>query len=85
MQEEKAIRPHEESVEVINLGTEADKKEVKIGADLEDCVKRRLVQMFHDYVEVFAWSYEDMPGMDTDEVRFSSYKVEGSSYASRDV
>ena len=22
--------------------------------------------MLHDYVEVFAWSYEDMPGLDTD-------------------
>ena len=28
LQEEKAIKPHEESVEVINLGTEEDKKEV---------------------------------------------------------
>ena len=22
--------------------------------------------MLHDYVEVFAWSYEDIPGLDTD-------------------
>ena len=22
--------------------------------------------MLHDYVEIFSWSYEDMPGMDTD-------------------
>ena len=66
IQEEKAIQPHEEPVEVINLGTEADKREVKIGANLEDRVKRRLVQMLHDYVEVFAWSYEDMSGLDTD-------------------
>ena len=39
MQEEKAIQPHEEPVEVINLGTEADKKEVKICVDLEHNVK----------------------------------------------
>ena len=43
LQEEEAIRPHEESVEVINLGTETDKKDVKIGANLEDIVKSRLV------------------------------------------
>ena len=43
MQEEKVFQPHEESVEVVNLGTEADKKEVKIGANLEDSVKRRLI------------------------------------------
>ena len=22
--------------------------------------------MLHDYIEIFAWSYEDMPGLDTD-------------------
>ena len=61
MQEEKAIQPHEELVEVINLGTEADKKEVKIGANQKNDINSRLVQMLHDYVEVFAWSCEDMP------------------------
>ena len=66
IQEEKAIQQHKEPVEVINLGTEANKKEVKIGANLEDNVKRRLAQMLNDYVEVFSWSYEDMPGLDTD-------------------
>ena len=53
-------------MEVINLGTEADKKEVKIGANLEDNVKSRLVRMLHDYVEVFAWYYEDRHGLDID-------------------
>ena len=66
LQEERAIQPHEEPVETINLGTETDRKEVKIGANLELSVKQRLTQMLHDYVEIFAWSYEDMPGLDTD-------------------
>ena len=60
LQEERAIQPHEEPVETINLGTETDRKEVKIGANLELSVKQRLIQMLHDYVEVFALSYEDM-------------------------
>ena len=34
LQEEKSIQPHKDSDEVINLGTETDKKEVKIGANL---------------------------------------------------
>ena len=38
-QEERTIQPHEESVETINLGTEEDKKEVKVGANLEPSVK----------------------------------------------
>ena len=48
------------------MGTEEDKKEVKIGVDLEHSVKKRLIQMLHDYVEIFSWSYEDMTGLDTD-------------------
>ena len=30
-QEERTIQPHEEPVDTINLGTEDDKKEVKVG------------------------------------------------------
>ena len=39
-QEERAIQPHEEPVESVNMGTEEDKKEVKIGANLEFSVKQ---------------------------------------------
>ena len=45
LQEERAIQPHEEPVESVNLGTEIDKKEVKIGANLESRVKQQLIQM----------------------------------------
>ena len=65
-QEESAIQPHKEPVETINLGTEVDKKEVKIDTNLETNVKYRLIQMLRDYVEIFAWSYKDMLGLDTD-------------------
>ena len=66
MQEERSIQPREEPVEVVNLGTEEDKKEVKIGVNLEDSVKKRLIQMLCDYVKIFSWSYEDIPGLDAD-------------------
>ena len=33
-QEERTIQPHKEPVESVNLGTEEDKKEAKIGANL---------------------------------------------------
>ena len=65
-QEEREIQPPEELLDTINLGTEEDKKEIKVGANLEPSVKERLIQLLHDYVEIFAWSYEDMPGLDTD-------------------
>lgn len=53
-QEEKAIQPHQEEVEVINLGIDEDKKEVKIGATLQDTVKIRLIELLRGYVDVFA-------------------------------
>ena len=65
-QEERTIQPHEELVDTVNLGTEKDKKEVKVGANLEPSVKKHLTQLLYDYVEVFAWSYEDMSGLDAD-------------------
>ena len=48
------------------MGTEEDRNEVKVGANLEPSVKERLVKLLNEYVEIFAWSYEDMPGLDTD-------------------
>ena len=65
-QEDRAIHPHEEPLDTINLGTEEDKKEIKVGANLELNVKECLIQLLHDYVEIFSWSYEDMPGLDAD-------------------
>ena len=35
LQEERDIQPHEEPVESVNMGTEIDMKEVKIGENLE--------------------------------------------------
>ncbi|XP_050897366.1 uncharacterized protein LOC127104210 [Lathyrus oleraceus] len=64
--ESKALQPHEEPVKTINLGTEEEKKEVKVGTTLEASVKERLVKLLQEYVDVFAWSYKDMLGLDTD-------------------
>ena len=79
-QEERAIQPHEEPVETVNLGTEEDIKEVKIGVDLEHSVKKRLIQMLHGYVKVFSRSCEDMSGLDTDIV-VHRLPTKGPTYA----
>jgi len=67
-QERKAIQPHQEEIEVINLGTEEDKKEMKIGALLDASVKERIIELLREYPDIFAWSYKDMPGLDPDVV-----------------
>ena len=56
-QEEKAIQPHKEPIEVINLGSEEDRKEVKIGISLVPNVKEKMVDLLREYTDVFAWSY----------------------------
>ncbi|KAI5418068.1 hypothetical protein KIW84_042637 [Lathyrus oleraceus] len=67
--EEKIIQPHLENMETINLGSEDCVREVKIGALLEESVKKGLIELLREYVDVFAWSYEDMPGLDSDIVQ----------------
>ena len=44
-QEDRVIQPHEEQVEVVNLGTDENRKEIKIGTGLENSVKGGLIQM----------------------------------------
>ncbi|KAI5424556.1 hypothetical protein KIW84_030655 [Lathyrus oleraceus] len=67
--EEKIIQPHLENLETVNLGSADCVREVKIGALLEESVKKGLIELLREYVDVFAWSYEDMLGLDTDIVQ----------------
>ncbi|XP_050899046.1 uncharacterized protein LOC127105874 [Lathyrus oleraceus] len=53
-------------MKLINLDTEEDKKEVRLGALLDSDVKRKLTALLREYVDVFAWSYQDMIGLKTD-------------------
>ena len=48
------------------MGTEEDRKEIKIGALLDARVKGRIVELLREYSDIFAWSYKDMPGLDPD-------------------
>ena len=56
--EKKAIQPYKESLETINLGSEKEPKEVKIGASLHLDEKSRLIELLEEYVDIFAWSYQ---------------------------
>src|SRR3954469_5734960 len=64
--ESKSMLPPQEAIEIINLGTDEEPKNIKIGATLNEDVRTTLVKLLNDYVEIFAWSYRDMPGLDTD-------------------
>ena len=64
--EERQILPHQQTTENVNLGTEELKKEVKIDTSLSKSTKKELIDMLKEYVDIFAWSYQDMLGLDTD-------------------
>ena len=64
--EGKAIQPFKEQIELVNLGSEDDVKEVKIGSRLCSDVKKGLIDLLREYSDVFAWSYQDMSGLDSE-------------------
>ena len=65
-QDERQISPHQDVTEAVNLGTEEERKEVKIETTLSPVTRKELIGLFEEYNSVFAWSYQDMPGLDTD-------------------
>jgi len=68
-QESKEIKPHQEDFETLNLGEWDEKKEVKIGTSMKKEVKEELCTLLKEFRDVFAWLYNDMPGLDTDIVQ----------------
>lgn len=51
---------------VVNLGTNEEAKEDRVGSTLLEEVKAKLIKLLKGYMDVFAWSYQDMPDLDTD-------------------
>ena len=39
-------------------------KSTRIGADLEGKIKKGLIRFLREHIDMFAWSHEDMPGID---------------------
>ena len=64
--EDRQILPHQEVIELINLRTGDEKKEVKIGSSLDASVKKEKTNLLKEYTDIFAWSYQDMPGLSTE-------------------
>ena len=61
--EERNVTPIFNSTESVDLGTSDQPKELKIGSSLYLDKKSRLINLLRSYLDVFAWSYEDMPGL----------------------
>ena len=62
--EDKQILPNQVT-KLVNLGTDNEKKEVKIGLSLDSSANKEIMDLLKEYVDIFAWSYQDMPGLST--------------------
>ncbi|RVW77843.1 Retrovirus-related Pol polyprotein from transposon 17.6 [Vitis vinifera] len=58
------VSPAVGDVETVDFGTEDQPRELKIGSPLSTDERDRLIHLLMSYLDVFAWSYEDMPGLD---------------------
>ncbi|RVW92804.1 Retrovirus-related Pol polyprotein from transposon 17.6 [Vitis vinifera] len=56
------VSPAAGDVETVDFGTEDQPRELKIGSPLSTDERDRLIHLLRSYLDVFAWSYEDMPG-----------------------
>ena len=45
-QDESQILPHQEIIEVVNLGTEEERKEIKIRTTLSPATRKELIDLF---------------------------------------
>jgi len=56
--------PTEDKVTKINIGDEANPRPIFITESLSPPEKEDLICLVREYVDVFAWNYENMPGLD---------------------
>ena len=57
------VSPATEHTKVVDFGIADQPSELKIGSDLSTDESDCLIQLLKSYLNIFAWSYEDMPGL----------------------
>ena len=63
--ESEGTKPNIEETKVVNLADEGEnEKPVKIGVNFPSDIKPELIMLLKEFREIFAWSYQDMPGVD---------------------
>ena len=61
---DEGVSPVIGDVETIDFGIEDQPRELKIGSPLSTNERDRLIHLLRSYLDVFAWSYKDMLGLD---------------------
>ena len=58
------VSPAVGDTEIVDFSTTDHPRELRIRSDLSTDERDGLIQLLRSYLDVFAWSYEDMPGLD---------------------
>ncbi|RVX01390.1 Transposon Ty3-G Gag-Pol polyprotein [Vitis vinifera] len=58
------VSPAIEDTKVVDFDTADQPRELRIGSDLSTDERDSLIQLLRSYLNIFAWSYEDTPGLD---------------------
>ena len=64
IEERRIVAKPTEVLEDISLDEDDPGKSTRIGADLEGKIKKDLIHFLRENIDVFAWSHEDMSGID---------------------
>ena len=64
IEERRVIAESTEVLEDIPLEEDNPEKFTRIGTSMKETTKQDLVQFLRKSIDVFAWSHEDMPGID---------------------
>ena len=64
IEERRIVTEPTKALEDISLDKDDYGKSTRIGADLEGKIKKDLIRFLRENIDVFAWSHEDMPGID---------------------
>ena len=61
--EDRKVRPVSGNIELIDFGVPDQPREIRIGSSLSPDERSGLIDLLRSYLDVFAWSYEDTPGL----------------------
>ena len=61
---EERVLPTLDDPQTVDLGTVDEPRELRIGATLFAYERDSLLKLLRSYLDVFAWSYKGMPGLD---------------------
>ena len=58
------VSPTVGDMKIVDFGTADQPRELRIKSNLSTDERDSLIQLLKAYLDVFEWSYEDMPGLD---------------------